>query len=299
MSEESPATPRQAGHFLQLMQGNRSKTWRTIAGGIGIFLVWQITLIILALAFEPLTRMLLLRGQDFTAKDEALGALGLMVGGFGPAFLALLAWRHFVEKASVRTLFTGESRFRWPLALAAALAIVVLSFLTSAAFAQESMGPFEERIAKFSPSDWLLLAGVYVIGTLVQATFEEVYIRGWLLQHIHRFIAHGFVSVLVTAAIFSMLHIGHPGWATYVVTFAMGLAFGYSAWRLNGLEAAIGGHVANNFMSALLLGTLVGGNPAEMDLMEGVAYALYLLGFLGFVEAWARFGPSPARRGAS
>lgn len=299
MSESSLANPDQAAHFLQLMRGNRSKTWRTIAGGVGIFLIWQITLVILALLFEPLTRMLISKGEGFTAMDEALGALALMVGGFGPAFLALLAWRAYVEKAPVRTLFTGEGQFRWSLAVAAALAIVALSFLTSAAFAQESMGPFEERLAQFAPTDWLMLAGVYLIGTLVQATFEEIYIRGWLLQHVQRFIAHGFVAVLVTAVIFSMLHIGHPGWATYVVTFAMGVAFGYSAWRLNGLEAAIGGHVANNFMSALLLGTLVGGNPAEMDVMEGVAYAVYLLGFLGFVEAWARFGPSPARQGAA
>jgi uncharacterized protein len=223
----------------------------------------------------------------------------LMVGGFGPAFLALMAWRKYVERAPIKSLFTGASKFRWPLAIGAAFAVVVLSYVTSAAFDQESMGPFEARLAQFSTSDWLLLAGVYLLGTLVQSTFEEVYIRGWLLQHVQRFIAHGLVAVFVTAVIFSILHIGHPGWATYLVTFVMGLLFGYSAWRLNGLEAAIGGHVANNFMSALLLGTMVGGNPAEMDLMQGFAYALYLLGFLGFVEAWARFGPSPARQGAA
>jgi membrane protease YdiL (CAAX protease family) len=243
--------------------------------------------------------MLLIKDAEFSASEEAKGAFALMVGGFAPAFLALMAWRKYVERAPIKSLFTGESKFRWPLAIGAAFAVVVLSYVTSAAFDQESMGPFEARMAQFSPSDWLLLAAVYLLGTFVQSTFEEVYIRGWLLQHVQRFIAHGLVAVLVTAVIFSILHIGHPGWATYVVTFFMGSAFGYSAWRLNGIEAAIGGHIANNFMSALLLGTIVGGNPAEMDLMQGFAYALYLLGFLGFVEAWARFGPSPARQGAA
>jgi len=299
MLESSPAIPQQADHFLQVMRGNRSKTWRTIAGGVGIFLVWQLSIAILVLFYEPLQKMLLTKNPMFAATDEAKGALALMVGGFAPAFLALVAWRKFVEREPIKTLFTGAAKFRWPLAISAAFAVVFLSYVTSAAFDQESMGPFEARMAQFSPSDWLLLAAVYLLGTFVQSTFEEVYIRGWLLQHVQRFIAHGLVAVLVTAVIFSILHIGHPGWATYVVTFFMGSAFGYSAWRLNGLEAAIGGHIANNFMSALLLGTIVGGNPAEMDLMQGFAYALYLLGFLGFVEAWARFGPSPARQGAA
>ena len=299
MLESSPAIPQQADHFLQVMRGNRSKTWRTIAGGVGIFLVWQLSIVILALFYEPLRIMILIKDAEFSALDEAQGAFALMVGGFAPAFLVLVAWRKLVEREPIKTLFTGASKFRWPLATSAAFAVVVLSYVTSAAFDQESMGPFEARMAQFSPSDWLLLAAVYLAGTFVQSTFEEVYIRGWLLQHVQRFIALGLVAVLVTAVIFSILHIGHPGWATYVVTFFMGSAFGYSAWRLNGLEAAIGGHIANNFMSALLLGTIVGGNPAEMELMQGFAYALYLLGFLGFVEAWARFGPSPARQGAA
>jgi membrane protease YdiL (CAAX protease family) len=298
MSESPMTNPPRTDHFLNLMRGNRSKTWRTIAGGVGVFLVWQISLAILVLFFEPLRIMAMLKPNDLGATEEAVGAFALMVGGFGPAFLTLVLWRKYVEHMPIRTLFTGAARFRWALAFAAALAVVALSYATSAAFGQESIGPFEARMARFSAQDWLLLAGVYIVGTLVQSTFEEVYVRGWLLQHVRRFIAHGLLAVLVTAAIFSILHIGHAGWATLVITFVMGLLFGYSAWRLNGLEAAIGGHIANNFMSALLLGTMVGGNPAEIDLMEGVAYALYLLGFLGFVEAWARFGPSHARQGA-
>ena len=59
MLESSPTIPPQADHFLLVMRGNRSKTWRTIAGGVGIFLVWQISIVILALLFEPLRNMLL------------------------------------------------------------------------------------------------------------------------------------------------------------------------------------------------------------------------------------------------
>ena len=93
MLENSPAIPPQADHFLHVMRGNRSKLWRTIAGGVGIFLVWQISIVILALFFEPLRNMLLIKGGEFSAAEEAMGSFALMVGGFGPAFLALMAWR--------------------------------------------------------------------------------------------------------------------------------------------------------------------------------------------------------------
>jgi membrane protease YdiL (CAAX protease family) len=299
MSKESSADPKQADHFFQVMRGNRSKRWPTIAGGIGILLLWQIGCAVLVFTVDPLHRIYFQRSSLITVEDEAIAAFALMVIGFGPPFLALIAWRKFVEQVPIRTLFTGSPQFRWSLAIGAAAAVAVSSFASSALFDQGSLGPFETRMAQFSWQDWLLLTSVYSLGVLVQSTFEEVFVRGWLLQHISRFLAHSFVAILVTTATFSILHYGHAGWATMIVTFAIGLVFGYSAWRLNGLEAAIGGHIANNFLSALLLGTLVGGNPADMGVMEGVAYGVYLLGFLGFVEAWARFGPSPARQGAA
>lgn len=298
MSDNSPANPRQAHHFLHVMRGNQSKTWRTIAGGVGILLLWQIGCTLLIYNVDPLYRVYFQRGSLFTVADEAIAAFAMMVIGFGPPFLALIAWRKFVEHLPIRTLFTGSRQFRWSLAVAAAAAVALSSYVSSALFDQGSLGPFEERMVRFSWQDWLLLTSVYSLGVLVQSTFEEVFVRGWLLQQLSRFLAHSFVAILVTTATFSILHFGHVGWATLVVSFAIGLIFGYSAWRLNGLEAAIGGHIANNFLSALLLGTLVGGNPTDLDIMEGVAYAVYLLGFLGFVEAWARFGPSPARQGA-
>jgi membrane protease YdiL (CAAX protease family) len=144
----------------------------------------------------------------------------------------------------------------------------------------------------FSLQDWLMLALAYGVGAAVQASFEEVFVRGWLLQHIAPMFGHAFWAILITSLVFCALHYGAPGWFTYALTFAMGLAFGYSVIRLNGIEAAIGAHVGNNFVSALFVGAMVSGNPETISVQEGLAYGLYLVGFLGFVEAWARLLPS-------
>jgi hypothetical protein len=66
---------------------------------------------------------------------------------------------------------------------------------------------------------------------------------------------------------------------------------------LNGLEAAIGAHIGNNLVAALLGGGMITGNQANMSPTELLSYAIYILGFLLLVELGARaFAPklSPA-----
>ncbi|GBF58106.1 hypothetical protein PbB2_01777 [Candidatus Phycosocius bacilliformis] len=281
--------------FMDQMIGNRAKLWKTLGGGILILVIWQLTIAVIALLYPPLKNMVMGGPTAVDTKTEVMGALALTIGGFGPAFLLLLAWRKGVEQAPIAGLFTAQPRFRWSLAAAAALTMSVFAMVSSALVDRDSLAPLNDRLARLTGQEWALMVTAFAIGFGVQATFEEVFVRGWLSQHVRRFVPWTFMVILVTSAIFSLLHFGHSGWATYVVTFAFGILFGYSAWRLNGLEAAIGAHVANNFMSALVMGTLVSGNPAAMSVSEALAYGLYLAGFVGLVEVWARFGPDRRR----
>ncbi|GIU67514.1 CPBP family intramembrane glutamic endopeptidase [Candidatus Phycosocius spiralis] len=260
----------------------------TILAGISVFVVWQLSL----LQLQSVANFLQLQNLAQGAPREAALALLVMVGGFAPAYLALIAWRFWGEKRQVLSLFTGQRQFRWGLTLAAGSAMVALSFVSSALVNSDSLDPFSERLVAFSILDWMMLALAYGVGTVVQASFEEVFVRGWLLQHVAPIFGHAFWAVLITSLVFCALHFGAPGWFTYALTFAMGLAFGYSVVRLNGLEAAIGAHVGNNFVSALFGGAMVSGNPETISVQEGLAYGLYLVGFLGLVEIWARLLPS-------
>ena len=260
----------------------------TILAGISIFVVWQLSL----LQLQYVAHFFQLQNLAQGAPREAALALLVMVGGFAPAYLVLIAWRLRGEKRPVLSLFTAQRQFRWGLTLAAGGAMIALSFVCSALVDSDSLDPFSERLAAFSLSDWMMLALAYGVGAAVQASFEEVFVRGWLLQHIAPMFGHPFWAVLITSLVFCALHFGAPGWFTYALTFAMGLAFGYSVVRLKGLEAAIGAHVGNNFVSALFIGAMVSGNPETISVQEGLAYGLYLVGFLGFVEVWARLLPS-------
>jgi uncharacterized protein len=281
--------------FLTLMQGNRAKVWSTIGGGILIFVIWQAGIVTVALSV-PLVRAIVSgQANALSASDEALGMFVLLAGGFGPGFLALLAWRKLMERRGVKSVFTGEAKFRWPLLLASFALVGGLGLFLTLGLDPNGTEDIATRMARFVPRDWLLLIVAYGIGIAIQATFEEVYVRGWLLQHMARCVPNAIGVVVVTALVFVVLHIGHPGWATYVAALLFGLAFGWSAIRLNGLEAAIGAHIANNLTGALLSGAMVSGNAATMSTSDFVLYGAYVLGFLVFVEVWARFLGKPSR----
>jgi uncharacterized protein len=287
MDKTTPETTTSA-NFLTMLKGNRTGVWTAIGGGVLIFVVWQLALVAVALG------MLIDGSAAASAQDEATAMALLLLGGFGPAFLVLLAWRKLMERKRIGTLLSA-GRFRWHLVWLSALVVGVFGLAITLPFDSDSLAQIQTRLARFSVQDWFMLTAVYGVGIFVQASFEEVFVRGWLLQQLSRCISNAMIAILVTSLAFSALHIGHPGWATYVATFTMGLAFGWSAWRLGGLEAAMGAHIANNLVAALLTGQMVTGNAPTMDAEEFALYALYILGFLLFVEAWARFGGKPSR----
>lgn len=280
-----PATP----DFLGLSRNQGPRPWAAIGGGLLVFVVWQASILAMVFLAPGAGELMLGGGPDLAASLEAKGAFAIMFGGFLPGFLLLAFWRAKVEKRTVLSLFTGAKQIRWDLMVAAGLVTAALGLGLGGVLDQDGWAPFLERVGRFSWTDWALILAAYGLGVMVQATFEEVFTRGWLLQQLGRKLRNGYVCVLVTAVVFSALHIGHAGWATFVATFALGLVYGWSALRLGGLEAAIGGHIANNFVSAALFGGLVSGNDPTMTGAQMVMYALYVLGFVGFVLAWGRF----------
>jgi uncharacterized protein len=274
--------------FLDAMKGNRAGIWP-------VFLA--IALIVSVWSFPFVTRVLssFMPPSTARAQDEALVALLWLLGSFAPALLIIVLWRRFIERQPWVTLMTVGSHFRWRLLVASALVVGGLGLVITVLFDALSVAHMQERFAKFSIGDWLLLTLAYGVGIGVQACFEELFVRGWLFQHIGRIVPNALGVVVVTSVVFAAMHFRHHGWATYVFAFTFGLAFGWSVVRLNGLEAALGAHVANNLTGALLAGQMMTGNPPALDDAQLVQLFIYVLGFLVFVEVWARFFAKPTR----
>jgi uncharacterized protein len=225
------------------------------------------------------------------ARELAL-ALVVCGAGFGSGLWIVLASRRRREKLPVGTLISAAIPVRWALMLAAFA--VMLCFTAGTLWVSDpaSREAVLARLGDYGAGLFLVVMAAYLAGFAIQAGFEEIFVRGWLLQ---RFCAHGlsvWVAALASSLLFVSLHLSPGIGPTYLLlVLVMGLAYAWSAIRLNGLEFAIGAHVANN----LAVGGLYGGFASGAGYQEHdnalVAGSLYLLLVVGLVELFARFWP--------
>jgi hypothetical protein len=99
---------------------------------------------------------------------------------------------------------------------------------------------------------------IAVILVPLQTSFEEYFFRGYLMQGIGLLAKNKWVPLFVTSVIFGLLHIANPeieklGYILLVYYISTGLLFGIMTLMDDGLELALGFHLANNLFTALLV----------------------------------------------
>ena len=103
--------------------------------------------------------------------------------------------------------------------------------------------------------------GLLLILTLmtfpIQASFEEIFFRGYLMQGFGLLSKKPVIPLLATSIIFALMHFFNGTNATMSLvivssTFIMGLMLGTIALGENRIETAMGAHIANNMFIALI-----------------------------------------------
>jgi hypothetical protein len=162
--------------------------------------------------------------------------------------------------------------------------------------------------AAFDPGAWLPLAGISLVGLGVQAGFEEVLFRGYLMQAVASRTGRAAWVIGIPAVLFALPHWGNL--APYgsdplqlVPYLLMGLTYGWAAWRSGSLWLPLGLHWANNVYATLLIASagdvLPTGAPLVRDLAAhpvGVLIGLTAASCLLQVGAVAFIRPSPQVR---
>jgi membrane protease YdiL (CAAX protease family) len=105
-------------------------------------------------------------------------------------------------------------------------------------------------------SAWLLLMMVVLAILPFQTTFEEVFVRGYLLQGIGIITQRPWIAIIVTAFFFGLMHISNPeiehfGVGVMMVYYvSVGVFLAAITVVDNGLEYALGIHLATNVYGA-------------------------------------------------
>jgi len=207
-------------------------------------------------------------GRLLPLADEALqfALVFASVIAFLPGLWFLLPWLHRRPRQS---FLTGHERFSWSrlsLSFATAMAIFLagLFFVLSRAGAPPALHVESTRYLVFVALGLLLVP--------LQVFTEEFLFRGYLTQAVGRLTGSLAVRLVVPAAAFVALHLANPEVSHNAPAAIAGyglvaLYLGVLALRGDGLEEAIGFHLANNLFVLLVVGGPVTAVPTAAPLV--------------------------------
>jgi membrane protease YdiL (CAAX protease family) len=165
----------------------------------------------------------------------------------------------------------------------------------------------------FDPGRFFPVLAVALLLIPLQSAAEELLFRGYLMQGLGIALRRGWAALLVSSVAFGLVHAFNPeisqfGDAFVLYYVGIGLAFGLATLLDDGLEVAIGAHVANNLWGALVVsfpGSVLDtpallrmeGVPPEVMAALGGATALTALVVSGILLGWRErlgaLGPLP------
>lgn len=187
--------------------------------------------------------------------DSNLG-LFLMLLSFIAGFFALWFLVKPLHKRSIKTTLTSRAEFDWKRFFFAVITwggIMILSFIIS-----YWMDPSDVHF-QFNGKQFVVLILVAVIGLGLQSAFEELLFRGYLLQGFAVLTKNAWIPILITSVAFGLLHAANPEVEKYGMAIMLpqytilGLTLAILTIMDDGLELAIGVHVVNNVLTALLI----------------------------------------------
>ena len=245
--------------FIEQGYKGNHEPWRYVLGVLIIFFAWQF------IGAIPLMAALIYKmmevGEFPTDIPGMAGLLGsnlflfLMLFSFAIGLIAVILTARYLHKQDVTSLTTARNAIDWKRISFAFLLWAIISTLFI--FLDIYLSP-DDYAFNFKPGPFLVLLVISILFIPLQTSFEEYFMRAYLMQGIGIMAKNKWVPLLVTSLIFGMLHILNPeveklGYGIMVFYMGTGLFLGILTLLDDGIELALGFHAANNLMAAILV----------------------------------------------
>lgn len=192
---------------------------------------------------------------------------------FPTLIFALLVWFSQIKlrQRPLMGLITASSHIRWKRVFAGA--IVCLALITAYFFlhsvwhennASDILGT-SSRLENmglswngFTMTFWLSLP-VILLCCPIDAALQEMFFRGHVDQGLSKYMSNRHMAFFISAVLFAVWHIGNPEsyiafWPYMVSMIGFGFLMSVLTYMDQGIEAAVGFHVANNLFYYLIVG---------------------------------------------
>jgi len=176
---------------------------------------------------------------------------------FVTAFFALMMVMKHIHKRNFLTLINFKERINlkkvfWGFGV---WMLLGLSFELIIYFVEPANYSFTFNWMNFI---FLLLISILILP--IQTSFEELFLRGYLMQGVGLLAKNKWMPILATAVLFALMHGANPEVSKYGTGVMMayylfaGLFFGLITVMDDSLELALGIHFATNFAGTVILG---------------------------------------------
>ncbi|KJD32980.1 hypothetical protein PK35_08375 [Tamlana nanhaiensis] len=134
----------------------------------------------------------------------------------------------------------------------------IIVTLTVGSFAVAYFSDSSQVELQFNPVKFAILFVISILLFPFQIGLEEYLFRGYLMQHIGILVKNKWFPLIFTSVMFGIAHSANPevaemGFITMVFYIGTGLLLGIMTLMDDGLELALGFHLGNNLMAALLV----------------------------------------------
>jgi len=160
-----------------------------------------------------------------------------------------------LHQRSILSLSTSRSKMDWSRSFFSFMLIVGISLFTFgiSAYLDPSAIELQFDLVKFS-----ILFIISILLFPFQIALEEFLFRGYLMQQIGVIVKNKWFPLILTSVIFGVFHSANPevaemGLITMVFYIGTGLLLGIMTLMDDGLELALGFHLGNNLLAALLI----------------------------------------------
>ncbi|HEX8269568.1 MAG TPA: CPBP family intramembrane glutamic endopeptidase [Flavobacterium sp.] len=205
--------------------------------------------------------MFFLSAEEIKAMYESMKSipknLGLVINLIPFAILLglLFLMVRFLHERSIRSLTTSRAKVdfaRFFFSFFVIVTLIVVSFAITYNLDNSNI------VWNFQPVPFAILLVISLLLFPFQIGFEEYLFRGYLMQQVGIIARNRWFPLLLTSVIFGLFHSANPevaemGFGVMGFYIGTGLLLGIMTLMDEGIELALGFHLGNNLMAALLI----------------------------------------------
>ena len=162
----------------------------------------------------------------------------------------------YVHQRSILSLTTARDKVDYGRVF---FSFMMITIFTVSSFLIAYSADSSELVLQFDPMKFGILFLVSILLFPFQIGLEEYLFRGYLMQHIGIIVKNRWFPLILTSILFGIAHSAKPEvaaigfWKMMIFYIGTGLLLGIMTLMDDGLELALGFHLGNNLLAALLV----------------------------------------------